>query len=905
MIFRLHNSLKATLTAAIVVALHLPTLAATSIIDSPASHWAFKPLQRSSVPMGGRSSVDAFIVAKLGGQQLAPPPDRRTLLRRATYDLTGLPPTPEEVDAFLADQSSDAFARVIERLLASPHYGEQWGRKWLDVVRYADTAGENSDHPLPHAWRYRNWVIQAFNDNKPYDEFIREQIAGDLLAASGPADKFADRVIATGYLAIARRFGHDIDKDMHLTLEDTIDTLGKSVLGLTLGCARCHDHKNDPVTARDYYGLYGIFESTRFAFPGCEPRQQPRDLVPLWSAKEMASRRKPFEEQLATLDATIKKLNDSQSEAMRALQQLVTNSATVLARGEFNDGGVQRFTTNQEPLSLSVKAGEMIQLTIFPRANYGADTTVIEFEVAEAGGERRQWNLASDVTEDFLAGNPHSDRHGNTAVWCFLDPRKRLQLLPETVRDHDGKKGLHVWRNGDNPSAFVNSTDHPIKAWTTLPARTVFVHPASDGPVAVAWLSPMTGEVRLNGRVADGHPGGGDGVAWKLEHYAADFATEMKNLASLAQSLRDPMKQRAELKAREPKVPVAYAVTEGSAKNTKLQKRGDPEQLGLEVPRKFLDVLGGQTVATTNQSGRLELAHWLTSPTNPLTARVMVNRIWQGHFGKGLVATPNDFGRQGRPPTHPELLDWLAGEFIESGWSVKAMHRRMMLSVTYQQSSVAADVRRLIPTSAEKDQSLLTSAATNTLDYSPFPRRRLTAEELRDTLLAVTGELDRKPGEAHPFPPEEKWSYTQHGPFAESYETLKRSVYVMQKRNRRIPFFALFDGPDPNASTARRDITTVPTQALYFMNDPFVHARAEKFATLILKSASDDRARLDFACRQLFGRIASTGEHADAEGFLRDYAGACSDQPPEKAAELAWAAYARVLFGGNELLYLD
>jgi hypothetical protein len=875
------------------------------------SHWAFQAVQPVRVPIvrdGSKSltEVDHFIVAQLkpGGFRLAPAADKRTLLRRATYDLTGLPPTPEQVDAFLADNSPDAFAKVVERLLASPHYGEHWGRKWLDVVRYADTAGENTDHPLPHAWRYRNWVISAFNEDKPYDEFIREQIAGDLLAAAGPADRFADRIIATGYLALARRFGHDIDKDMHLTLEDTIDTLGKSVLGLTLGCARCHDHKNDPVSARDYYGLYGIFESTRFAFPGCEPAPQPRDLVPLWSAAEMAARRQPFEEQLAALDATIRKLSDAQAGTAKSLRQLATNSATMLAKGEFNDGGAQRFTTNHEPIALNVKAGEVIQLSVFPRANHGADTTIVEFDVEETDGRKRRWNLTADVTEDLLAGNPHADRHGNAATWCFLDPRKGWQLLPDARRDHEGRKGLNVWRNGDTPSAFVNATDQPIKAWTTLPAHTVFVHPAPDGPVAVTWLSPVTGAVRLSGRIADGHPGGGDGVSWTLEHFAADFGTGLKEMAAFTQSLREPLQQRTELKAREPKVPVAYAVTEGRVKNARLQKRGDPEQPGVEVPRKFLDLLGGQPVSATNQSGRLELAQWLTSSTNPLTARVMVNRIWQGHFGKGLVATPNDFGRQGQPPTHPELLDWLAGGFIQSGWSVKAMHRLLMLSATYQQGSVISGSVNSKPASKQSGADSLNTDSLIT-DYSRFARRRLTAEELRDTLLAITGELDRRPGQAHPFPPEDKWTYTQHGPFAENYDTLKRSVYLMQKRNRRLPFFALFDGPDPNASTAKRDVTTVPTQALYFMNDPFVHARADQFAARILKAAPDDRTRLDFACRQLFERDASAGEQAETAEFLRDYADTCADQAAGKRTELAWAAYARVLFGSNELLHVD
>jgi hypothetical protein len=241
---------------------------------------------------------------------------------------------------------------------------------------------------------------------------------------------------------------------------------------------------------------------------------------------------------------------------------------------------------------------------------------------------------------------------------------------------------------------------------------------------------------------------------------------------------------------------------------------------------------------------------------------------------------------------------------VESGWSVKAMHRLIMLSAAYQQSSVAADAGRL-NSMARTAKSLPLSAATGENDYTHFARRRLAAEELRDTLLAVSGELDRTPGEAHPFPPEEKWSFTQHGPFADNYETLNRSVYVMQKRNRRTPFFALFDGPDPNASTAKRDATTVPTQALYFMNDPFVHARAGKFAARILAAAGDDGARLDFACRHLFGRAASAEERREAAEFLRDYAAACADEPEGRRASLAWSAYARVLFASNELLYVD
>jgi mono/diheme cytochrome c family protein len=591
--------------------------------------WSFEPVKKPALPGVSnltwcKTPIDRFILAKLETAQLSPakPADRRTLIRRATYDLTGLPPAPAEVEAFVNDGSPDAFAKLVDRLLQSPRYGEQWGRHWLDIVRYADTAGENSDHPLPHAWRYRNWVIQAFNSNKPYDEFIREQIAGDLIATSGPPEKYADRIIATGYLAMARRFGHDIDQDMYLTYEDTIDNLGKAVLGLSIGCARCHDHKFDPITAKDYYGFYGIFASTKYSFPGCEPKQMPRDLVSL----------------------------------------APPNAAPALR-----------------------SAGQ-----------------------------------------------------------------------------------------------------------------------------------------------------------------------------------------------------VAYAVSEGTPGDVQIQKRGDPTQPGDPAPRKFLDILGGQKLTSPQASGRLELAGWLTAPANPLTARVIVNRVWQWHFGRGLVRTPNDFGTRGAMPTHPELLDYLATEFMRSGWDIKALHRLIMLSSVYQRASAP------VPAQA--------------LDlYAAFARRPLSAEELRDTLLTASGELDLEPGQAHPFPPESSWSFSQHAPFAAEYPTNKRSIYVMQKRNRRSRFLALFDGPDPNASTAVRDATLVPTQALYFMNDPFVHACAAKFAQRMIAAGTTDRQRLDTAFLTLYGRHPSEAEQRDAAEFLLQYRSGVT------AAEIAgaWNAYARVLLTGNEFYFID
>lgn len=857
-------------------------------------HWAFEPIRNVPQPRVKnsariKSSVDAFLLAahERAGIELAPPAQLRALIRRASFDLTGLPPSIEETEAVLADSSSHAFEKYVDRLLASPRYGEHWGRHWLDLVRYADTAGENSDHPLPHAWRYRNWVINAFNRNQPFDDFLREQIAGDLIAADGPPEKYADRVVATGYLAIARRFGHEIDKEMHLTFEDVIDTMGKSLLGLTLGCCRCHDHKYDPLSARDYYGLYGIFESTKFAFPGCEPQQQPRDLVPLMPPSEFARSIQPLQDKAAALDAEIKRLSDLHQSSARRLKEAAQAQTKVLSAGEIADATGSDFVARQsaDTDEIVVKRGDVLLLSVTPKTNHGADSTLVEFAVREVGGEQRQWSTA-DLIANLPAGNPHPGVAAASSeaapVWCFLDLKDGIGFLSESLVAINGRRELKAWRNGDTPSVFVNSSDQPVTVWTTLPPKTFLMHPGQFGPVGLAWLCPVDGKITVKGRIADAHPGG-DGVGWIVEHLgASNIATEFAQAGSHLKSTLQLRVEREQLK-QSLQVPVAYAVAEGAAKNARQHKRGEPMDLGDEVPRKFLDVLGGETLQDGRTSGRRELAQWLTSARNPLTPRVFVNRVWQWHFGRGLVTTPNDFGSRGAAPTHPDLLDHLASEFLKSGWDIKALHRRIMHSAAYQATA----------TSDQQDS------------YAAFRRRRLTAEELRDALLVVNGELDVVPGESHPFPPESTWGFTQHGPFAAEYETNKRSVYVMQKRNRRTRFFALFDGPDPNASTPLRDVTTVPTQALFFLNDPLLHARAEKLAARMTAASTQQRERVDFACRTLFGRPAHESDLAAATDFLADYALELANLPPDKRDAASWVAYARVLLGSNEFLHVD
>ncbi len=660
--------------------------------------WSFQPVKDSPPPKvknksWPRTPVDNFILARLEKAGIAPAPaaDKRTLLRRVTFDLTGLPPTPAEMDAFLADTSSRAFEKVVDRMLASPRYGERWGRHWLDVARYADTCGNASDYPVPQAHRYRDWVIAAFNRDLPYDEFLREQIAGDLMPAKDDAERF-ERITATGYLAIARRFGGDRMGEHHLTLEDTIDNLGRTMLGFSLSCARCHDHKFDPFTMGDYYGLYGIFNSTRYPFPGAEVGKRQEDFVPLMPPSEIEALLKPHREKVAAQEAEVKKLEAAKAEA------------------------------DKEPDS----------------------------------------------------------------------PEKKSRI------------------------------------------------------------------------------------------------------EAAAKAVADAKKKLTELQAQTPAINSAYAVVDAKPANAKMHLRGDPKRTGDEVPRHFPAVLGGQELPKDcATSGRLQLATWLTDSKNPLTARVMVNRIWQHHFGKGIVQTPNDFGRQGKAPTHPELLDFLAARFIESGWSVKAMHKLIVLSQTWQLAS--ADIAK----SAKLDPN-------NDLFWK-FTRQRLDAESIRDTMLFVSGDLDEMPGAAHPFPSQQTWNWTQHNPFVAVYETRKRSVYLMQQRLRKNPYLALFDGADPSSSTGVRLPSTTPLQALFLMNDPLVHAEAAKFAMRVLGTASDEPTRVSFAYQLALGRPPASDEQHDCAEFLRNYRDKLAElkTPSDQLDPKSWAALARVLMSGNEFVFVD
>lgn len=841
------------------------------------SLWSLKPIKKIIIPNNGNTnwalnSVDEFILRKLSAESLSPSAraNRRSIIRRASYDLTGLPPRPETVRDFLNDPDDDAisFAKVVNKLLESKAYGEKWGRHWLDVVRYADTAGENSDHPVEDAWRYRNWVIQSFNNDMPYDQFVREQIAGDILAAGKNGKEFADNTIASGYLAIARRFGHDIDKRMYLTYEDVIDNLGKTFLGLSIACARCHDHKHDPITSADYYALYGVMASSRLPFPGCEPKQQPRDLVPLVT-DDVIEENKVWEEKLKKLQ------HDLIENPKKELIKVASESYRMLSEGHLPVG--KSVDLSSDPIKINIRKGEAIQISIAPNGNHGADTTLIELKIKHQNNSVKQEWTTQDLVDILTKGNP---LNSNNATWYFLDiGPKGPRLLNEKEEAINGQGTLKKWSIGGLPSVAINNGNDPIKAWTKIPARSFFVHPSADSPVAVTWISPVTGKIEIELKIVDGHAGG-DGVIWQLQHFANHKIHSSYEKLSID---KEGIAKIEEHKNKKPisKTDYAYAVAEGTPKDYPIHNRGDAKDLGPIVKRRFLTVLGGDILGDRNSSGRLGLANKIVSSKNPLTARVMVNRIWAWHFGRGIVQTLNDFGNHGTLPTHPELLDYLAKEFINGGWSIKKMHRIIMNSATYQQSA---------------------QSGTGIKYYAGFERRRLNAEEIRDSILLLSGMLDQSTGREHPFPQKSKWNFSQHAPFADEYFTSKRSVYMMRKRNRISSFFSLFDGPDPNASTANRSQTTVPSQALYFMNDPFFHDCADQLSANIRAIGPDER--LEYAYQLLFSRPANKTDHEDFEAFAKVMAPKISNDPEEQDTEI-WRSYSRILMSSNEFLYLD
>jgi cytochrome c553 len=641
--------------------------------------WAFQPVRQPGLPSVKRrdwvqSPIDAFILAKLDANGLSPtaPADKPTLIRRVTFDLTGLPPTPDEVTAFLNDGSPDAFAKVVDRLLASPQYGERWARHWLDLVRYAETNGHEFDNDKPDPWRYRDYVIRSFNQDLPYDRFVREHIAGDLLPGkrTSPDGAFLDSPVATSYLWFGEVLNSPTDsvKSRADQVDNQIDVTGKAFLGLTVACARCHDHKFDPIPTADYYALAGVFHSTDIR----------EDLI------DSPERR-----------AVIEKLS-------RQIRELDDRIARARSR----------------PSSPALSIAPRPEDDVF--ADFETGTFGDWIKAGVAFGEKPR-----DSAANSLAGG--SDRFvGSLTSPKFRTSKKRYMhvRLSGTASDaklkENGPLRLTLVTNGHKTQHVVPQGEKP--AWKTL---TLTLERERDSYIEIVDRS-REGHISVEKIIFSDtkEPPPTELVNDAPAHTYA--AADSAHLAEL-------VKQRRDLEEQIPPSAFAMLAHDDQPHNVKVHIRGNHTSLGAEVPRGFLKVVANSDpppAPRPDESGRLQMAAWLSSADNPLTARVMVNRIWQHHFGRGMVKSVDNFGAMGDRPTHPELLDFLASQFIASGWSIKAMHRLMLLSSTYRMSSNATD-------RAAKDDP------ENKL-LSHMPVQRLEGEAIRDSILAVSGTLDSK-----------------------------------------------------------------------------------------------------------------------------------------------------------------
>jgi hypothetical protein len=788
--------------------------------------WSFQPVRRTAPPAvknraWTKNPIDAFIFSKLEEKHLqpAPPANKVTLLRRATFDLTGLPPTEAEIQGFLQDNSPDAFARVVDRLLDSPRYGERWGRHWMDVARYADSTGADEDHRYPYAWRYRDYVIESFNRDTPYDRFVREQVAGDLLPADKPGEVNVRGIVATGFLALGPKLIAEQDKVkmFYDLVDEEIDTLSRGFLGLTVACARCHDHKFDPISTKDYYSLASIFASSK-QLANVEAHVSELYFAPL-IPKDVADR---YEAHQAEIKGTQKKIDERLAEeGARYRDALAPRMAEyILAAGRvYRDGQTAEKVAAEEHLDKAILEKWAAYLK----------------PVAERRAHLESWYNAMAGTREQIAAE-YQKKFIETATF-------RQEALANWRREAEAAKA----------------------AGNDAPAAPKF--PAGDDRFFTEVTSGKTAPFALP------------------ENDRDSFLSEAPR-AQLA-SLQNKLKQLKESGPPEP--PLACALSEGKVTEQHVFVRGNPENRGELVPKRFPLVLASdRQPAITRGSGRKELADWLASAENPLTARVMANRIWQWHFGEGIVRTPSNFGKAGERPTHPELLDYLASTFAERGWSVKSMHRLLMLSNTYQMSSLGSSEAL----ERDADDALL----------SRFPGRRLEVEEIRDSLLALDGSLDFTMGGALLSGRGTDKEFSDDRMSLNPDQSYRRTVYLPLRRSNLSSVLTLFDFGDATTPGEGRSQTNVAPQALYMMNSEFVARQARSLAGQMLgDSALNDARRIVRTYLRVLGRPAQESEVQRALEYVRLFPG----KPDDQAGRLlAWTSFCRALIASNEFLYV-
>jgi len=788
-------------------------------------HWSYQPVRRHGAPAVSNRSwsaspIDPFVLAKLEAAGLSPSPeaDRRTLLRRVSYDLIGVPPTLDEIEAFEADRGSDAYARVVDRLLASPRYGERWGRHWLDVARYADTKDGvlmfGDDRVRPYAYTYRDYVIRSFNDDTPYDQFVREQIAAD---ATAPKDE-PWRLAALGFLTLGRMF----DNNIHDQIDDKIDTVSRGLLGLTVSCARCHDHKYDAIGIADYYSLYGVFA-------GSEPPLE----LPLIEAPEKTPACLPFEAQAAAKRAEIKKFIDAQ-------YALLSEEA----RKRGGDYLVHAATKPVDPLETAI-----FFMSLDPD------------QLRPPMISRWRRFLKQRATDDDPIFGPFAD--------LMKQPDDALPAQAVAIVARWASRPAGTAPGALNPMVYATLTQASIKTRADV-ARAygdLLRHVYEDSKKA----SPEPADAARRQILdiledPDGPSSFRKGQLWAYMSRAdkdmyGGKVVELDRMTAKAAAVAPRAMVLAD--AEEPYEPRVFV-------------RGNPGQPGDRVPRRFLQVLAGDVPKPfSHGSGRHDLAIAVADPKNPLTGRVIVNRVWMHHFGEPLVSTPSDFGARSTPPSHPELLDDLTARFQEAGWSLKNLHRLILLSSAYRQASADR------PECREVDPENRLLWRVN--------RRRLDFEAMRDTLLAVSGRLDPAMGGK----PVDVSGDPKNG---------RRTVYGLVDRQSLPAVFRAFDFANPDLSAERRALTTVPQQALFSMNAPLVVEQAVALVSRpeVARQAASD-GKIQGLYRLILARSASPDEVHLAQGFLDARDDAFAAQPKlDRLAQLA-----QVLMMTNEMMFVD
>lgn len=826
-------------------------------------HWAFVAPVQQSIPtvrdaQWVKHPIDAFILAKLEAAGLTPaaPADKAQWIRRVYFDLTGLPPTVAEVQAFLKDETPQAFETVADRLLKSPRYGERWARHWLDVVRYADTNSFERDGNKPHAWRYRDYVIRALNDDKPYDQFVREQLAGDELP-----EVTNDSIIATGYYRLGLWDDEPADRTLAKfdVLDDIVATTGQVFLGLTVNCARCHDHKIDPIPQKDYYSLLAFFH-------GITPNGTGGPNVERQIFENEAAR-----QQFAAATADLEARRNQAQAAVTAIESefrtkyAETNGNNVAGPSDLDDLEYRFYRDHWDALP---NFDELKPETV-------ARLTSGKFDISPATRDTEFGFVFSGVLK--------VPADGDYRFQLDSDDGSRLLLDGKPIINYDG---IH----GEGSPKFATV---PLKQGR-LPIRLEYFQRVFGLGLTVSWSGPGFESRPLS---VSKKPVAAKELAELLKNHGARLLGKSQYDAYL-----QLLTQLEQLKAERVPADFALCVTESGpqAPETFVLYRGNPSSPREQVSPAFPSVLGGGSPSiptpapgARSPGRRLALAQWISSPDNRLTARVMVNRIWQHHFGRGLVKSPNNFGQLGDLPTHPELLDWLAREFIQQGWHLKGLHKAIVLSSTYRMSS------RPSPLSLERDPG-------NDL-YSRFEMRRLSAEELRDSIHAVNGQLNLKmfgPGFYPEISAEVLAGQSSPGSGwgrSTPEEQARRSIYIHVKRSLITPLLADFDFADTDSSCAARFATTQPTQALGMMNGGFLNSQAALFAARVRREAGEQPHQQVRAAWRL-----ATSREPDAAAVERGVRVLNSLREKHRLQpEQALKNYCLLIYNLNEFVYVD